>query len=310
MHILAQINEPSSQLFSLPQLFESIEMITGLEVSVYPPAAKEASPAINQLPTSYRRHMSAFCRAVKNTRDGRGCQGHDSGMTNRKAAGVGRPFVQVCHAGIAEVIVPVFADGQHLATVFIGQAVTPEIEAGGFGVIWKGVKARVVSRRDVRRGFVALPRMTEERLLRIGLLADAAIRGLIGNMSADAFALEVRLQNAPAVRRAVDILNQERCWQIAESEMAKRVHLSPAHFSRLFHRVLGRTFKEYLTNRRMVEAQNLLHQTDVPIGTIALRCGFSRQSYFTRRFREFTGMTPSAYRSNQRQRDGSGGERM
>ena len=96
-----------------------------------------------------------------------------------------------------------------------------------------------------------------------------------------------------------DILRQERCWDIAESVMARRVHLSPAHFSRLFHRVMGRTFKAHVTVVRMTHAQNLLHQTDIPVGAIASGCGFSRQSYFTRRFRAFTGLTPTEYRTNQ-----------
>ncbi len=289
--------------FSLQQVIDTIEDLSGLEVSIYPPVSKE-SPAIERLPISYRRHMSTFCRAVRNTRDGRGCGGHDSGMTNRLAADVGHPFVQVCHAGIAEVIVPVFGDGEHLATVFIGQAVTPDLETEGFAGVWRRVQERGVNRQKLETGFAKLPRMSRDRLLQIGMLMDAAIRGLTDLLSAEGFAREVRLQNAPAIRRAVDILEQERCWDISETEMADRVHLSPAHFCRTFHQVMDRTFKTHVTALRIRAAQTLLHQTDTPVGDIGQRCGFSRASYFARRFREVTGMSPTEYRNYRRITEG------
>ncbi len=285
--------------YGLQDLFATIEAVTGLDVSVYPPAAREASPAIEKLPVKYHRHVSAFCRAVRQTRDGRGCRGHDSTLTNRRAAEVGRPFVQVCHAGAAEVIVPVIYDGRHLATVFIGQAVIESVENEGFDGIWARIKDRGCERAEVEAGFRLLPRLPEARLLQIGRLAEAAIRGIADRLSLEAFAREVRLQNAPPVRRALELLRQEENWHLTEAQMARRLHLTPAYFCRLFRKALGRGYNRYLTELRLRRTQNLLQQTDLSVGEIASRCGFSRQSYFTRRFRELTGQSPSEFRSRR-----------
>lgn len=304
LHILddhkdeAKPPQSTGPLGNLQGLMKIISMVTGLDVCIYPPPRQANSSNIRSLPVGYLRHMSTFCRAAKRTRDGYGCRGHDSTMTNTRAANLRRPFVQTCHRGVAEVIVPIFNGDEHLGTVFIGQVVTPAIEARGFEAIWASAKDQVTRRTQLARGFEQLPRMTEEKLLSIGMLADAAIRGLADQLSNDAFAAQVRLEGAPAIRRAVDILHQQHCWDITASKMAQQVHLSPAHFSRLFHRIMGKTYSHYLTQLRVFAAQNLLHHSDMPIAQIAQHCGFSRQSYFTRRFRELYGMTPSAFRSN------------
>lgn len=305
LHILDALpQEPgtppaSEALGSLQELMETIAQVTGLDLCIYPPPRHVSSSSLDHLPAPYRRHMSDFCRAARDTHDGRGCRGHDSLVTNARAAMVAQPFVQTCHRGVAEVIVPIHHGEEHLGTLFIGQVVTPAIEHQGFDAVWAAARSQVIHREPLRRGFEQLPRMSEQQLLRVGRLADAAIRGLAERLSADAFTLEVRLQGAPAIRRAVNILHKEQCWHITAADIAQRVHVSPTHFSRLFHRVMGRTFSHYLTEQRIRHAQVLLRHSTAPIGQIAQRCGFARQSYFTRRFRETCGMTPTQYRARE-----------
>ncbi len=283
---------------SLEEIFATVESLTGLEISIYPPVATPGPRSIDELPVTYRRHMSEFCRLVKRNKGGRGCGGHDSNYTNRKAAELGKTFVQVCHAGVAEAVIPVFGEAGHLATVFIGQVVTEEVASAGFSGIWQRVKNRDVDRNQMRRVFAALPRMSEQRLLGIARLLESAIQGVADRMSFDAFERQVRLHGFPQIMNALDILRREKCWNISLAGMASRVHISPAYFSRLFKKVMGSSFSDYLTGLRMTEAQNLLHMTDLPISAIADRLGYSRQSYFTRRFRMVSGMTPSQYRRN------------
>jgi AraC-like DNA-binding protein len=44
------------------------------------------------------------------------------------------------------------------------------------------------------------------------------------------------------------------------------------------------------------EAERLLSNTDYPIIEIAVACGYSDQSYFTKVFKKYTGLTPRQYR--------------
>ena len=165
----------------------------------------------------------------------------------------------------------------------LGQVATEAVDAEGFGGIWRHVRSRRIDQERLRHVFSELPRMAEHDLLRIGELAECALQGMVKQMSAEMLERELRIQNFPQVRAALRILAQERCWHITQAEMARRVHASVAYFSRLFKRVMGRTFSDYLTGLRMREAQNLLHQTRLSVNDIGQRLGYTRPSYFTRR---------------------------
>jgi AraC family transcriptional activator of pobA len=69
-----------------------------------------------------------------------------------------------------------------------------------------------------------------------------------------------------------------------------------AHLSRVLAQVTGRTTKQLITDRVMLEAARLLRFTDLTIGEIASRAGFEDQLYFSRAFKRQYGQAPSAYR--------------
>ncbi|MCC5839685.1 MAG: helix-turn-helix transcriptional regulator [Opitutales bacterium] len=89
---------------------------------------------------------------------------------------------------------------------------------------------------------------------------------------------------------------REHCEQpLSRDEVAAKVGLSPAHFSRLFSAAVGRSFSDELLHIRLEKAIRLLGRSDAPIKEIAGLCGFSDQGYFTRVFRRKLGRTPGAY---------------
>ncbi len=78
--------------------------------------------------------------------------------------------------------------------------------------------------------------------------------------------------------------------------VAAHVNVSPSHFSAIFSRETGETFKEFLTRIRMERAQGLLRSTSLPIVEIAQRSGYSDPHYFSAAFKRVTGMPPRDYR--------------
>jgi AraC-like DNA-binding protein len=62
----------------------------------------------------------------------------------------------------------------------------------------------------------------------------------------------------------------------------------------------GRSTKELVTERVMVEAARQLRYTDLTVGEIAFRVGFTDPLYFSRAFKRQTGASPQAYRDSVR----------
>ncbi len=80
------------------------------------------------------------------------------------------------------------------------------------------------------------------------------------------------------------------------STVAAAVHYSPQYLSKLFHRTMGITFKEYVTNLRMNYASQLLINTQMEIVEISREAGFGTRQNFTKEFKRFYSYSPSEYR--------------
>jgi AraC-like DNA-binding protein len=161
-----------------------------------------------------------------------------------------------------------------------------------------------VDEKKLRAAFQKLPRMKSEELLNIGRLADLALKGFIASAGPELFEYEIRLSRYPAIRRALEIIQDSEDFEkIDQTWIAGKVFLNPSYFCRLFKEALGCTFSDFLIKRKVDVASSLLHVTDLSVMEIAIRCGYSRQSYFTCMFKRYTGMTPSQYRNNRKKKN-------
>jgi AraC-like DNA-binding protein len=81
---------------------------------------------------------------------------------------------------------------------------------------------------------------------------------------------------------------------ITVRDMASRVGISAAHFSREFKRSMGHTPWDYVVDQRLDRAVRCL-EAGIPVSITALRCGFSDQSHLCRLFKQKYGVTPSTF---------------
>jgi len=78
--------------------------------------------------------------------------------------------------------------------------------------------------------------------------------------------------------------------------LAKKAHVSPAHFSRVFKQLTGMGLTVFLNKRRTSKAKELLWKTDYPVSYIAELSGFNSTPHFYRTFKKFIGTSPAEYR--------------
>lgn len=103
-------------------------------------------------------------------------------------------------------------------------------------------------------------------------------------------------KNSELVKKAMLYISQHFNEELALEEVAGYVHLHPSYFSTIFKQSSGSSFKEYLNMVRVEESKRLLSNTDYSIIDIAVAVGFEDQSYFSKVFKKYTGVTPKQFR--------------
>ena len=83
---------------------------------------------------------------------------------------------------------------------------------------------------------------------------------------------------------------------IALSDVAAQVYLSPAYVSSLYKRLRGAGIMDTVLRTRMARAQELLVSSNRQIQQIAAEVGYHSARYFISSFRNYCGLSPNAYR--------------
>ncbi|ADN01791.1 response regulator transcription factor [Spirochaeta thermophila] len=109
---------------------------------------------------------------------------------------------------------------------------------------------------------------------------------------------DVDLAGAPAVFAEVcAYLRKHFRERLSPGEVARKFRISESYLRKLFREYKGASFKDYLTSLRIEEAKRLLSLTPpLPVKAVASSVGFKDEFYFSRVFRERTGISPTAYR--------------
>ncbi len=82
------------------------------------------------------------------------------------------------------------------------------------------------------------------------------------------------------------------------SDISEEFKLSPDYFGRLFKRQMAENFNAFVLRYKMEYARCLLSETEDRVYEISEKLGYKTADYFTKLFREYTGMTPVQYRKN------------
>ncbi len=96
----------------------------------------------------------------------------------------------------------------------------------------------------------------------------------------------------PKLSQVIQMMEANIEEPISPSILAKDAGMSTRQLERLFRRYLSRSPKRYYMELRLQKARNLLMQTDMTVINVALACGFSSPSHFSKCYRAHYNTTP------------------
>lgn len=243
------------------------------------------------LPEKHRVHLQPFCVCVKAIcpEYETSCMRNDMEQISRRALEQRTAFVNICHAGVGELVVPIF-HGDHFLGVILGgpfltadsKCVYPET-SGEFHRLQKLSETRAAALADIvaRVMHDAHPAMREEGENEREMPVPEQIDDI-------------------RIRDTMTFIQQKFRRTIPVSETARRCSLSKSRFLHLFKEKTGLSYSEYLNRLRIGEASRLLIGTDLRMNEIATACGISDQSRLAALFKRYHHSSPTSYRKHNR----------
>ena len=99
------------------------------------------------------------------------------------------------------------------------------------------------------------------------------------------------------INSVIDYVNNNIHNSLSLEELSGVAYFSPFHFHRIFVAVTGETVNNFINRTRNEKAARLLKFSGQSIAAIATACGFSSSSTLSRQFKQYFGISPSAYRN-------------
>ena len=97
------------------------------------------------------------------------------------------------------------------------------------------------------------------------------------------------------LNRVLDYVSENFFTQISTQELAVLAHLSVSQLNRQFREIFLMTPLQLIQKKRFEHAVYLLSK-DLSITEVSMQCGYIDHSAFSRKFKEFTNMTPSEFK--------------
>ena len=187
------------------------------------------------------------------------------------------PLIYVCPFGMTKTHIPIMKNDEKLGYIFCSMGIVD----GDDEAIARHILsiAPTLSYKEVLREVGGMPHLSSE-----DFRAYHAILTLI----AEEIARSNLFEDAPPsiANQTKDYIRTHLADKITLADLSWHLHCSTVTITEHFRKEFGITVMEYVTKKRMAQAEKLLRETDQSVKEIALLCGFSDVEYFSRCFKK------------------------
>jgi AraC-like DNA-binding protein len=201
-----------------------------------------------------------------------------------------------CQVGLSDTAVPVKLGDQLVGFLHTGQIFRKKPTEAQFSRVSKllvewGVQADPLTLKKDYFATRVLAQKEHEAVVKL-LTIFAQHLSIMSNQ------LVVRQQNAepPVITRAKEFIKQHQTEDMSLGQVAKAVNTSTFYFCKMFKKVTGLNFTDYVSRVRIENAKNLLLNPNLRISEIAYEVGFQSLTHFNRVFKKIMGQSPTEYR--------------
>jgi len=234
-----------------------------------------------KLKAEYCLHTGPLCKPLRKDMQSK-CNIDCVDRTNKSVMKHKKPFFKTCHAGVTELVVPVFSSFGYEGSLFLGP-----MKPAGKSPVYPQYKKEYA------------------RLPVYNVKTCRTIEKLLGVFSHQ-LALEYNLLKPEdpgrdgKIANAIAMIGGQTAKKLKAGDVAKECGLSLWYFLHLFKRKTGMSFTEYVKRQRLERAKDLLSSTNKKTKEILEACGYANENIFYMAFKKYTGLTPGEYKKQSR----------
>lgn len=208
-----------------------------------------------------------------------------------------KTLIYKCFFGLTDFSVPLYYKGEYIGAICGGSARCDlEIERYDY----QQPLLNMDDYPELKEIFNAMPDLGEEKYFSIVHLVENLVEyinqnGLMSTMK------KLDAKKATGLNKlqpAIQYIENNYKENIKIADLAAMCYINETYFSRLFSTTVGSTVSQFILEKRILKAKELLRNKGMKIQAVAEEVGYDDPAYFVRKFKQVTGVTPSAYQSS------------
>ncbi len=262
--------------------------MTGLPVALQPVETW-------QLPHHGKRNENPFCALL--SQKSRACAACLQVQERLCARATTEPQTVACAVGLHDTAVPVRLSDRLIGFLQTGQLFRKKPTEAQFertvklAEKWGLDASREVLRKAYFAGKVVSQKQHEAAVKLLAIFAQH-----LAILSNQVF---IQQENAepPVIKRAREYIHEHQAEELSLNQVARAVNMSTFYFCKMFKKVAGINFTDYVARVRIEKSKNLLLNPNLRVSEIAFEVGFQSLTHFNRVFKKLLGQSPTDYRA-------------
>jgi AraC-like DNA-binding protein len=247
-----------------------------------------------QLPHHGHRNENPFCSMVLET--SRACASCLQVQEKLAAGASDQPHTVHCPAGLCDTAVPVRLGDRLVGFLQTGQIFRKTPTKAQFDRTLQllkewGVNVDPAKLREAYFSTRVVPNKKHEAVVKL-LSIFAQHLSMLSNQ----VVLQQDNSEPPVITRAKEYIQAHQTENLRLGHVAKAVNTSTFYFCKMFKKVTGINFTDYLSRVRIEKSKNLLLNPNLRVSEIAFEVGFQSLTHFNRVFKKILGQSPTEYR--------------
>lgn len=249
-----------------------------------------------QMPHHGKRNESPFCSII--SEKSRACASCLQTQEKLAESAQESPQTVVCVAGLSDTAVPVKLGDRLIGFLQTGQVFRKKPTEQQFERVVKlidewGVQVQPATLRDAYFSTRVIPQKQHEAVVRL-----LAIFAQHLSMLSNQVVVRHNHSEPPVITRAKEYIQEHQTENLRLGHVAKAVNTSTFYFCKMFKKVIGINFTDYLSRVRIEKSKNLLLNPNLRVSEIAFEVGFQSLTHFNRVFKKILGQSPTEYRAH------------